>query len=162
MTICSTLLNGSGARICMQIVLNESCKSEGRTWIRICEQRAHRQQHFADGQSWAPLFLQDIQAYLAIAIDVTMINTSAEDHLQTVDRNKLDVRCSKGLEEAHALLNSCSLRPSVCKGLKCKGYSPDLKDCLLWCAPHNACKVTHNCCCISLANTALQLLNGKT
>lgn len=51
------------------------------TRVGVCEQGAHGQENLADCQSWAPLILENIQAYLAIAVDVAMINASPENYL---------------------------------------------------------------------------------
>lgn len=53
----------------------------GLTGVGICEQRADREQNFADGERWAPLILQNVQADLAIAVDVAVVDARAEHHL---------------------------------------------------------------------------------
>lgn len=53
-----------------------------RTGVWVCEQRAHRQQHLADSQGGAPLVFQDIQADLAIAVDVAVVDARPKHHLR--------------------------------------------------------------------------------
>ncbi len=55
---------------------------QGLTGVGVCEQRADRQEHFADCERRAPLVLQDVQADLAIAVDVAVVDARAEDHLK--------------------------------------------------------------------------------
>lgn len=56
------------------------------TWIWIGEEGADRQQDFADCQGRAPLVFQDVQADLAIAIDVAVIDTCPEHHLGNANK----------------------------------------------------------------------------
>jgi hypothetical protein len=62
----------------------ESCPAApaSRTWVGICEQRANGQQHFGDGERRTPLIFQDVEADLAVAVDVAVVDAGAEGDLQ--------------------------------------------------------------------------------
>jgi hypothetical protein len=53
------------------------------TRIRICQHGANRQQHFRDGQCWGPLLPENVQTNAAVAVDVWVVNSSREIHLDT-------------------------------------------------------------------------------
>lgn len=75
--VSSALLSGLSSRL-YDIELEQMLQAKllQLTWVGVCEQGAHGQENLADCQSWAPLILKNIQAYLAIAVDVAMIDAS--------------------------------------------------------------------------------------
>jgi hypothetical protein len=62
------------------------CRDWARTRVWVGEQRADRQQHLAHGQRGAPLVLQYVQADLAVAVYVAVVDACPEHHLHTVSR----------------------------------------------------------------------------
>lgn len=52
------------------------------TWVAVRQQRADGQQELGDGQRWAPLVLERVEADLAAAVDVAVVNARAEGDLQ--------------------------------------------------------------------------------
>ena len=50
-----------------------------RVWVR--QQRADGEQHLGDGQRRAPLILEDVQADVAVAVDVRVEHLRLEHHL---------------------------------------------------------------------------------
>jgi len=52
-----------------------------RTWIGVGEQRADGEEHLGDGQRRAPVVLEDIEADVAVAVDVAVVDASAEHYL---------------------------------------------------------------------------------
>jgi hypothetical protein len=50
-----------------------------RVWVR--QQRADGEQHLGDGQRRAPLVLEDVQADVAVAVDVRVEHLRLEHHL---------------------------------------------------------------------------------
>ena len=56
----------------------KSTPGERLTRIWISKERADGEKHFADCQGWAPLLFQDVQADLAIAVDVAMVDPGPE------------------------------------------------------------------------------------
>lgn len=61
------------------------------TWVAVREQRADGQQDLGDCEGRAPLVLQDVKADLAVAVDVAVVDTSPECHLQVRDVLRLGV-----------------------------------------------------------------------
>jgi hypothetical protein len=51
--------------------------------VTVCEQRTDGQQHLGDGQRRAPVVLQDVQADGTLAVDVAVVDASAEHNLKT-------------------------------------------------------------------------------
>ena len=54
---------------------------QGVTRVTVSQQRADGQKHFGNGQCWAPVVLQDVQADGALAVDVAVVNARAKHHL---------------------------------------------------------------------------------
>lgn len=52
------------------------------TGVAVCQEGADGQEHFRDGEGRAPIVLQDVQADHALAVDVTVIDSGAEGHLE--------------------------------------------------------------------------------
>lgn len=52
------------------------------TGVAVCQEGADGQEHFRDGEGRAPIVLQDVQADDALAVDVTVIDSGAEGHLE--------------------------------------------------------------------------------
>lgn len=50
--------------------------------IAVREQRTDTQQHLRDSEGRAPVVLEDVQADLALAVDVAVVDASLEGHLR--------------------------------------------------------------------------------
>jgi len=50
--------------------------------IAIGEQRADGEQYFGDGESRGPVVFEDVEADHALAVDVAVVNSCAEQHLR--------------------------------------------------------------------------------
>lgn len=72
---------------------------EGVIWVWVRQQRADGQQHFGNGQGWAPLFLQDIQADASLAVDIRMVDLRLEAYL---GRLKRVIRREVNVDKEHA------------------------------------------------------------
>lgn len=67
------------------------------TRVTVCEQRADGQQHFGDGERWAPIVLQDVQTDNTLTVDVAVVDSCAKRHLGDQNRTTADVNKSKTL-----------------------------------------------------------------
>lgn len=54
--------------------------------VRIGEQGADGKEDFGDGESRGPLLFEDVEADLAVAVDVAMVNTSFEGDFGCFER----------------------------------------------------------------------------
>ena len=54
--------------------------------VRVCEQRTDGQEYLRYGQSRAPLFLENVKANAAVAIDIRVKNLGAERDLRWFER----------------------------------------------------------------------------
>lgn len=50
--------------------------------VTVCEKRTYREEHFGNGESRRPVVFEDIQTYVTLTVDVTMINTGLECYLK--------------------------------------------------------------------------------
>lgn len=57
------------------------------TGVGVSQQRADGQQNFGNSQCRAPLVLQDVQAYLPIAVNVAVVDAGAESNLRCTGRS---------------------------------------------------------------------------
>ena len=55
---------------------------EGVTGVTVREEGADGEQNLGDGECRTPVVLQDVKTDGALAVDVAMVNASAEHHLQ--------------------------------------------------------------------------------
>ena len=65
------------------------------TWIAISQKRTDGKEYFGNGQDRTPIILENIKTNLALAIHVTMINSSTEDHFGRFERiilGKMDIQ----------------------------------------------------------------------
>ena len=62
-------------------VLLGDAAHEGVVGVTVREEGAHREEHFRDGQSRAPVVLEDVQADRALTVDVAVVDSRAEYHL---------------------------------------------------------------------------------
>eukprot|EP00297_Palpitomonas_bilix_P018725 CAMPEP_0113884180 /NCGR_PEP_ID=MMETSP0780_2-20120614/10088_1 /TAXON_ID=652834 /ORGANISM="Palpitomonas bilix" /LENGTH=142 /DNA_ID=CAMNT_0000871719 /DNA_START=295 /DNA_END=720 /DNA_ORIENTATION=- /assembly_acc=CAM_ASM_000599 len=70
--------------VVLLFVLNELLRdvaNERVAGVGVSQQRADAQQHFRHGQGGAPVVLQYVQADLALAVDVAVVDASLEGHL---------------------------------------------------------------------------------
>ena len=55
-------------------------------WVWISQERADRQENLADSEGWAPLVLEDVQAYATMGVDVWMVDSGAEGDFWRLER----------------------------------------------------------------------------
>lgn len=46
--------------------------------VGVCEHGADREKHFGDGQGWAPLVSQNVEAYATVGVDVWVVDARSE------------------------------------------------------------------------------------
>lgn len=59
------------------------------TRVAVGEQGADGEQDLGDGEGWAPVVLQDVQADHALTVDVAVVDPGAERHLETQNIRKI-------------------------------------------------------------------------
>ena len=52
------------------------------TRVAVCEEGADGQQHLGDGEGWAPVVLQDVQTDHSLTVNVAVVDSRAERHLE--------------------------------------------------------------------------------
>lgn len=62
-------------------VLSSYASHQRIRWIAVCQQRTDGKQDLRDGQSWAPVILQDVQADHTLTVNVAVIDPRAESDL---------------------------------------------------------------------------------
>lgn len=60
--------------------------NQGVVGVGIGQHGADRKQDFRDGQSWAPLVSQDVQADAAVRVDVRVVDAGSEVDLRRLER----------------------------------------------------------------------------
>jgi len=50
--------------------------------VTVCEEGADGKEHLADGQRRWPVVLEDVEANVTLAVDVTVVDPCPERHLQ--------------------------------------------------------------------------------
>lgn len=76
-------------------VLSSYAPHQRIRWITVCQQGTDGEQDLRDGQSWAPVILQDVQTNHTLTIDVAVIDPRTERDLwwlEGVIRRKGDVQ----------------------------------------------------------------------
>lgn len=89
-------------------ILSGNTAHQGVGGVAVCEKRADGEEDFGDGQCWAPVVFQNVQANNTLTVDITVIDSCPKCHLWRLEGV---LRCEGDIEEEHAALVHGARRP---------------------------------------------------
>ena len=101
---CVTLRPLTGRLVMLRLIALENVGNLGDEriiWVGVGQQRADREEHLGDGEGGRPLVFEDVEADIAVAVDVHVVNFRRELNLRRLEgvvRREMDV------QEEHALV----------------------------------------------------------